>query len=86
MNYENLANSIWSVATDKPNDRAAYTDLFALCRDWEEHDFASAHEWNKKLLKVAASQVKQTGSDEFYEQWRRCLLFEAPHAQAKGSQ
>ena len=63
----------------RPSDNGAYTDLFSLCRDWEATDFSAAHKVNKELLALAADQVRHGGGVKFYEQWRRCLLFEAPH-------
>ena len=79
MNYEKIARSIRAVIDRRPGNVAAYSDLFSLCRDWETTDFPAAHKVNKELLTLAADQVKHGGGVKFYEQWRRCLLFEAPH-------
>ena len=79
MNYEKIAGSIRAVINLRPSDNGAYTDLFSLCRDWEATDFSAAHKVNKELLALAADQVRHGGGVKFYEQWRRCLLFEAPH-------
>ena len=79
MNYEKLAGSIRAVIDRRPEDSGAYSDLFSLCREWETEDFSAAHKLNKKLLTLSADQVKRGGGVKFYEQWRRCLLFEAPH-------
>ena len=79
MNYEKLAGSIRAVIDRRPGDSGAYSDLFSLCREWETEDFSAAHKANKELLTLSADQVRRGGGAKFYEQWRRCLLFEAPH-------
>lgn len=79
MNYEKLSGSIRAVIDRRPGDNGAYSDLFSLCRDWETEDFSAAHKVNKELLALSADQVVRGGGAKFYEQWRRCLLFEAPH-------
>ena len=79
MNYEKLAGSIRAVIDRRPGDNGAYSDLFSLCREWETEDFSAAHKLNKELLTLSADQVRHGGGVKFYEQWRRCLLFEAPH-------
>lgn len=79
MNYEKLSGSIRAVIDRRPGDVGAYNDLFSLCREWETEDFSAAHEVNKELLTLSADQVVRGGGAKFYEQWRRCLLFEAPH-------
>lgn len=79
MNYEKLSGSIRAVIDRRPGDVGAYNDLFSLCREWETWDFSAAHKVNKELLALSAEQVVRGGGAKFYEQWRRCLLFEAPH-------
>lgn len=79
MNYEKLSGSIRAVIDRRPGDNGAYSDLFSLCREWETEDFLAAHKVNKELLALSADQVVRGGGAKFYEQWRRCLLFEAPH-------
>lgn len=79
MNYEKLSGSIRAVINRRPGDSGAYSDLFSLCREWETEDFSAAHKANKELLALSADQVVRGGGAKFYEQWRRCLLFEAPH-------
>ena len=79
MNYEKLSGSIRAVIDRRPGDNGAYSDLFSLCREWETEDFLAAHKVNKELLALSADQVVRGGGVKFYEQWRRCLLFEAPH-------
>ena len=79
MNYEKLSGSIRAVIDRRPGDNGAYSDLFSLCREWESEDFSAAHKVNKELLALSADRVVRGGGAKFYEQWRRCLLFEAPH-------
>lgn len=79
MNYEKLSGSIRAEIDRRPGDSGAYSDLFSLCREWETEDFSAAHKANKELLTLSADQVRHGGGVKFYEQWRRCLLFEAPH-------
>lgn len=79
MNYEKLSGSIRAVIDRRPGDNGVYSDLFSLCREWETEDFSAAHKVNKELLALSADQVVRGGGAKFYEQWRRCLLFEAPH-------
>lgn len=79
MNYEKLSGSIRAVIDRRPGDNGAYSDLFSLCREWETEDFLAAHKVNKELLALSADQVVRGGGAKFYKQWRRCLLFEAPH-------
>lgn len=79
MNYEKLSGSIRAVIDRRPGDNGAYSDLFSLCREWETEDFSAAHKVDKELLALSADQVVRGGGAKFYEQWRRCLLFEAPH-------
>ena len=79
MNYEKLSGSIRAVIDRRPGDNGAYSDLFSLCREWETENFSAAHKVNKELLALSADQVVRGGGVKFYEQWRRCLLFEAPH-------
>lgn len=79
MNYEKLSGSIRAVIDRRPEDNGAYSDLFSLCREWETEDFSAAHKVNKELLALSADQVVRGGGAKFYEQWQRCLLFEAPH-------
>ena len=79
MNYKKLSGSIRAVIDRRPGDVGAYNDLFSLCREWETEDFSAAHKVNKELLALSADQVVRGGGAKFYEQWRRCLLFEAPH-------
>lgn len=80
MDYEKIAGSINSAIAKSPDDKGAYNDLFSLCRAWEAEDFAAAHAANKALKAKCAAQLRVSANKAaFYEQWRKCLLFEAPH-------
>lgn len=80
MDYEKIAGSINSAIAKSPDDKSAYNDLFSLCRAWEAEDFAAAHAVNKALKAKCAAQLRVSANKAaFYEQWRKCLLFEAPH-------
>ena len=82
MNYERILESINRAVESSPLDHGGYADLFSLCRTWESTDFARAHEVNKQLRGKVASKLREVSSKEaafFYDQWRKCLLFDAPH-------
>ncbi len=79
MDYNKLAFSIKTAIDRHPDEKGAYSDLFSLCRDWEMVDPKAAHTMNKELLEMCSKQVQLTKSADFYDQWRKCLLFEAPH-------
>lgn len=82
MDYKRIADSIGSAIERRPTDIAAYNDLFSLLRSWEEQDFKEAHGRNKLLLNACAEKLRDVSGKEleqFYGQWRKCLLFEAPH-------
>lgn len=80
MDYEKIAGSINSAIAKSPDDKGAYNDLFSLCRAWEAEDFATAHAANKALKAKCAAQLRVSANKAaFYEQWRKSLLFEAPH-------
>lgn len=78
MYEEKLAKTIVDRINAK-HDPVACGDLFSLCREWEETDFQKAHDTNKWLKNICVSELSGNSADKFYEQWRRCLLFDAPH-------
>ena len=83
MDYTKIAHSITRVINDRPKDTGAYTDLFSLCRAWEEDDFKAAHEINQQLRTLCAKMLRASTPKEaefFYETWRKSLLFDAPHS------
>lgn len=82
MNYNLLAKEINRAIDRHPEDGRAYSDLFSVCREWEKEDFEAAHRANRELRARCRRQLRAAGPAEaeaFYEQWRRCLLFDAPH-------
>lgn len=82
MNYNLLAKEINRAIDRHPEDRRAYSDLFSVCREWEKEDFEAAHRANRELRARCRRQLRAAGlaeAEAFYEQWRRCLLFDAPH-------
>ena len=83
MDYAKIAHSITRVINDRPKDTGAYTDLFSLCRAWEEDDFKAAHEINQQLRTLCSKMLRASTPKEaefFYETWRKSLLFDAPHS------
>ena len=82
MDYQKINNSIMRVITSNPQDSRAYADMLSLCRSWEEEDFAAAHKANEELRKLCAKQLRLSdpkSAENFYETWRKSLLFDAPH-------
>lgn len=82
MNYNLLAKEVNRAIDRHPEDRRAYSDLFSVCREWEKENFEAAHRANRELRARCRRQLRVAGPAEaavFYEQWRRCLLFDAPH-------
>lgn len=84
MDYGKLSTSILGAIERKPEDIEAYRDLFGLCQSWAETDFQAAHRMNKRLRDMCNMEMSRNGADvltmsAFHEQWRLCLLFEAPH-------
>lgn len=79
-NSKILISKIFSKIEKDPCDIVAYKDLFEICRNIEQEDFSLAHETNAKLRSrvTAAIQLRQNIS-EFFELYRRSLLFDAPH-------
>ena len=70
MNYNLLAKEVNRAIDRHPEDRRAYSDLFSVCRA------------NREPRARCRRQLRAAGPAEaaaFYEQWRRCLLFDAPH-------
>lgn len=82
MDYLKIAESIRRHIDRKPEDNGGYADLLSLCRDWENADFQTAHDWNEALRGLCFKQLRRCSPKEaerFYEVWRRSLLFDAPH-------
>lgn len=64
MDYDKIARSIRAAIEKRPEDKGAYTDLFSLCRSWEEDDFAAAHAGNEELLNRCAGMLRRVNSKE----------------------
>ena len=63
-----------------PTDITAYEDLFSLCRNIEQEDFALAHSTNEALRKRISLAIKYRKNVEgFFELYKKTLLFDAPH-------
>lgn len=77
---KNLISKIFSKIEKDPCDIVAYQDLFELCRNMEQEDFALAHDTNAQLrAKVTAAIKLRQNVSEFFNLYRRSLLFDAPH-------
>lgn len=86
MDYIALKGKIDEVIQARPLDIEAQSDMFALCREYEDVDFMTAHEWNRDLrmkvgfsLRMAASDSKFELAERFNDLMFRSLLFDAPH-------
>lgn len=82
MNYEKMSGVILGVMEKRPEDTGAYTDLFSLCRAWEEEDHQSAHRVNRELRGLCSRRLREAEAGKrqfFYDLWRRSLLFDAPY-------
>lgn len=79
MNNE-LVKKIFSKIKKAPTDITAYEDLFSLCRNIEQEDFALAHSTNEALRKRISIAIKYRKNVEgFFELYKKTLLFDAPH-------
>lgn len=79
-NSKILISKIFSKIEKDPCDLVAYQDLFELCRNIEQEDFSLAHETNAQLRsKVTAAIKLRKNVSEFFNLYRRSLLFDAPH-------
>ncbi len=86
MDYLKIKAGIEKAIAKKPYDWAAYEDMFALCRDYQDTDFKTAHTWNHALRSAigqAIRSVVENGDFKTAEQFDnllfRSLLFGAPH-------
>lgn len=82
MDYEALIESIWKAMERDINDIAPCKDLFSVCRSYAEESFNGGHVYNKALMEECRQRLRKTSGKvaaAYYEQWRKCLLFEAPH-------
>ena len=75
-----LIPKIFQKIKKTPADITAYEDLFSLCRTIESEDFALSHSTNEKLRKAISAAIKKRKNvEEFFELYKKTLLFDAPH-------
>lgn len=75
-----LIAKIFQKIKKAPTDVTAYEDLFSLCRNIEQEDFALAHSTNEALRKRISVAIKYRKNVEgFFELYKKTLLFDAPH-------
>lgn len=75
-----LITKIFQKIKKAPTDITAYEDLFSLCRNIEQEDFALAHSTNEALRKRISVAIKYRKNVEgFFELYKKTLLFDAPH-------
>ncbi len=86
MEYLKIKASIDKAIVRNPCEWAAYSDMFALCREYQREDFTVAHEWNHTLrgsIGTALRSVVESGDFKAAEQFNdllfRSLLFGAPY-------
>lgn len=86
MNYEKLKERILQAVNTRPLDFEAYNDMFALCREYEQEQFATAHEWNQTFrvdiglaLRYAVDKGDFQVAERFNDLLFRSLVFGAPH-------
>lgn len=77
---QKLISKIFSEIQKDPCGITAYNDLFDLCRNMEQDDFTLAHKTNSDLrVKVIQAIKLRKNVTEFFELYKRSLLFDAPH-------
>ena len=75
-----LITKIFSKIKKAPSDITAYEDLFSLCRNIEQEDFALAHLTNEELRRAISAAIKRRKNVEgFFGLYKKTLLFDAPH-------
>lgn len=77
----NLISKIFFEIQKSPQDITAYNDLFDLCRNIEQEDFALAHQTNGELrAKITQAIKRRENVSAFFELYKRSLLFDAPYS------
>lgn len=77
---KSLIPKIFAEIKRQPGEMGAYEDLFALCRNIESEDFRAAHSANEQLRREVSKAIKgRRHVEEFFDLYRRTLLFDAPH-------
>lgn len=81
-NSKILISKIFQKIKKTPKQLGVYCDLFAVCRSIEEGDFELAHETNSELRKYLTRGMQicdDADTADFYELWKKTLLFDAPY-------
>ena len=78
---ELLISKIFQNIKREPTKISAYEDMFSICRNIEETNFSLAHSTNAELRKQVSAAIKH-GKDvvNFFELYKKTLLFDAPHS------
>jgi len=75
-----MINRIKAAIDRSPDDITAYNDLFSFCRNIEDEQFELSHRTNAELReKTTAAMRRKVNIGEFFELYKRTLLFDAPH-------
>ena len=75
-----LEDRIKAVIKKRPEELEAYSDLFELARDIEKTDFKHAHALNAELRAMLVDKIQhRIKVIDFFELYRKTLLFDAPH-------
>ena len=75
---KSLIQKMFAAVKRQPVDTYVYTDLFEYLRSIEQYDFDIAHENNMKLRgKIVKAMDYKTNLAEFFELYKKTLLFEA---------
>lgn len=61
------------------SDASALSDYFEVIRLIEHEDFDKAHEYNKEVRRLAGRYAREKNSLAMLEQYKKTLLFGAPH-------
>jgi hypothetical protein len=76
-----IIQKLQKIVKEKPYEYQAVEDLFEMLRVYEQENHKKAHEWNKKVRKISAQQVKLAKSDSLAENFyflnKKSLLFDA---------
>ena len=75
-----IFKAIWQRIKEEPNNVSLYEDMFSAIRHYEEEDLVYAHGANASLRKILSRQMqKKQNVEEFYDIYKRTLLFDAPY-------
>lgn len=82
MDYARLIESIKRHIASSPSDHVAYTDFLSACRQWEQEDFAAAHEVNRELRRLCAGALRMVdakAAESIFDVYKKAMCFDAPH-------